>query len=60
MNISALSTTTSAKPAMRIPEPLEAPGPVKDGDADDKGIAKQVNSSAALPKDVGASVDSKA
>jgi len=57
MNIAALPSTI---PTARTPEASEAPVPAKDGDADDKGVAKQVNTSAALPKGVGASVDSKA
>ena len=60
MNIAALPRATSNIPVTKTPEALEAPGPAKDGDADDKGVAKQVNTSAALPKGVGASVDSKA
>jgi hypothetical protein len=60
MNIAALPPTMSVVLPARTPEVLEGPGPDKDGDADDKGVAKQISTSVVPPKGMGVSVDAKA
>jgi len=60
MNIAALSPATAATHTARPPEVSEGSGPDHDGDADDNGISGKPGVSAALPKGVGVSVDTKA
>ena len=60
-----MSTIAPAAHAMvpsRVPEPMEGPGPDRDGDADDKSISvsRAPQAQLAAPKGMGAAVDTKA
>ncbi len=60
MSISALTPT--ALPQIRTPEAKEGPGPDRDGDSDDKGIASVAANKTSTPAPYGAGgvVDTKA
>ncbi|MDE1939781.1 MAG: hypothetical protein KGI68_12230 [Alphaproteobacteria bacterium] len=60
MNIAALPSAMAAMHTARTPEASEGPGPDHDGDADDKGVSSTAGASAAPPKGMGVSVDTKA
>ncbi len=60
MSIAALPSTMAAMHTARAPEASEGPGPDHDGDADNSSVASTAGTSAAPPKGMGVSVDTKA
>jgi len=59
MHISAMTSAASALSAVRVSETKEAPGPDRDGDADDTGAISQ-KPVAATPPGMGQAVDTAA
>lgn len=59
MHISAMTSAASALAAVRVPETKEAPGPDRDGDADDTS-AISPKPVAAAPPGMGQTVDTAA